>query len=118
VGLIYVDSIVKNEKGDSEKVRFLIDSGAYYTVLKKEIWEKLGLKEISRVSLILADGTTIERGVSEAIIELPPYGERHSPVILGESEDENLLGVVTLEIFGLVLDPLKREIRQGRIIMK
>jgi hypothetical protein len=39
VGLIYVDGIVKNEKGDSEKVRFLIDSGAYYTVLKKEIWE-------------------------------------------------------------------------------
>ena len=37
MGLIYVDGIVK--KGDSEKVRFLIDSGAYYTVLKKEIWE-------------------------------------------------------------------------------
>ncbi|MFP3234754.1 MAG: aspartyl protease, partial [Sulfolobaceae archaeon] len=28
MGLIYVDGIVKNEKGDSEKVRFLIDSGA------------------------------------------------------------------------------------------
>ncbi|MBB5252655.1 hypothetical protein HNQ62_000373 [Sulfurisphaera ohwakuensis] len=39
-------------------------------------------------------------------------------MILGESEDENLLGVVTLEIFGLVLDPLKREIRQGRILLK
>ena len=118
MGLIYVDGIVKNEKGDSEKVRFLIDSGAFYTVLKREVWEKLGLKEISRVTLVLADGTTIERGLSEAIIELPPYGERHSPVILGESEDENLLGVVTLEIFGLVLDPLRREIRQGRILMK
>ncbi|BFI74269.1 aspartyl protease family protein [Sulfurisphaera ohwakuensis] len=116
--LIYIDGIVKNEKGDSEKVRFLIDSGAFYTVLRKDIWEKLGLKEISRVTLVLADGSTIERGLSEAIIELPPYGERHSPVILGESEDENLLGVVTLEIFGLVLDPLKREIRQGRILLK
>ena len=118
VGLIYIDAVVKNEKGDSEKVRFLVDSGATYTVLKKEVWERLGLKEVSRVTLVLADGTTIERGVSEAIIELPPYGERHSPVILGESEDENLLGVVTLEIFGLVLDPLRREIRQGRILLK
>jgi len=99
-------------------VRFLIDSGAYYTVLKKDIWQKLGLKEISRVSVILADGTVLERGVSEATIELPPYGERHSPVILGESEVENLLGVFTLEIFGLVLDPLRREIRQSRIILK
>ena len=99
-------------------MRFLIDSGLTYTVLKKEVWERLGLREVSRVTLVLADGTTIERGLSEAIIELPPYGERHSPVILGESEDENLLGVVTLEMFGLVLDPLRREIRQGRILMK
>lgn len=118
MGLVYVEGTVKNERGQGEKVRFLVDSGATYTVLKKEVWERLGLKEISRVTLILADGTTIERGVSEAIIELPPYGERHSPVILGESEDENVLGVVTLEIFGLVLDPLRREIRQARILMK
>ena len=118
MGLVYVEGTVKNERGQAEKVRFLVDSRATYTVLKKEVWEKLGLKEISRVTLVLADGTTIERGLSEAIIELPPYGERHSPVILGESEDENVLGVVTLEIFGLVLDPLKREIRQARILMK
>jgi hypothetical protein len=39
-------------------------------------------------------------------------------VVLGESEDENLLGVVTLEIFGLVLDPLKRELRPARGLMK
>ncbi|MBB5252654.1 putative aspartyl protease [Sulfurisphaera ohwakuensis] len=68
MGLIYIDGIVKNEKGDSEKVRFLIDSSASYTVLRKDIWEKLGLKEISRVTLVLADGSTIERGLSEVIM--------------------------------------------------
>jgi hypothetical protein len=56
--------------------------------------------------------------VSEALIELPGYGERHSPVVLGESEDENILGVVTLEIFGLVLDPFRRELRPIRALMK
>lgn len=39
-------------------------------------------------------------------------------MILGGSEDENLLGTVTLEIFGLILDPLKREIRPARLILK
>ena len=39
-------------------------------------------------------------------------------MILGESEDENILGTVTLEIFGLVLDPLRREIRPARLLMK
>jgi predicted aspartyl protease len=78
----------------------------------------LGLKEISKSNFILADGTVIERGVSEAILELPLYGERHTPIVLGENEDENLLGILTLEIFGLVLDPFKRELRPARLLMK
>jgi len=30
---------------------------------------------------------------------------------------KNLLGTVTLEIFGLVLDPLKRELRPMRVLL-
>ena len=43
---------------------------------------------------------------------------RDTPVVLGEKEDENLLGIVTLEIFGLILDPFKRELRPIRALMK
>ncbi len=43
--------------------------------------------------------------------------ERHTPVVLGEAEDENLLGIVTLN-FGLILDPFKRELRPIRALMK
>ena len=39
-------------------------------------------------------------------------------MVLGESEDENLLGMVTLEIFGLVLDPFHRTLRPIRALMK
>jgi len=35
VGLVYIEGIAKNE-GKEEKVRFLVDSGAFYTVLKKK----------------------------------------------------------------------------------
>jgi predicted aspartyl protease len=62
MGLVYVEGVVRSEDGRSERVRFLVDSGAFYTVLKREVWERLGLREISRVSLVLADGTTVERG--------------------------------------------------------
>lgn len=55
----------------------------------------------------LADGTTVERSVSEAFIVFP-QGEAHTPVILGEEGDEALLGVVTLEILGLVFNPFNR----------
>jgi clan AA aspartic protease len=117
MGIVYVDGLVKHS-GRSVKVRFLVDSGATYTVLNKRVWEELGLKPLSEMEFILADGTVVKRGISEALIELPGYGERHSPVVLGEEGDENLLGVVTLEVFGLILDPFKRELRPIRALMK
>jgi len=117
MGVVYVDAIVKSGPV-SIPVKLLVDSGATYTVLRRDVWERLGLTPLGEVELVLTDGTVIRRKVSEVLIELKGYGERHTPVILGESEDENLLGVVTLEIFGLVLDPLKREIRPARLLMK
>ena len=117
MGLIYVEGIVKHG-GKSKRVRLLVDSGATYTVLTKNIWEELGLKPLGEMEFILADGTVIKRKISEALLELPGYGERHTPVVLGEAEDENLLGVVTLEIFGLILDPFRRELRPIRALMK
>ena len=69
------------------------------------------------MELVLADGSIARRQLSEAVIELPSYGEYHSPVLLGE-EDEYLLGTVTLEIFGLMLDPFKRVLRPLRALLK
>jgi len=117
MGLVYIEGIVKH-RGKSVFVRFLVDSGATYTVLTKSIWKELGLEPLGEMEFILADGTTIRRSISEAILELPGYGERRTPVVLGESEDENLLGIVTLEIFGLILDPFRRVLRPIRALMK
>jgi predicted aspartyl protease len=97
MGLVCVDGVVKHD-GKGVRVRFLVDSGATCTVLTKSVWEELGLKPRGEVEFVLADSTVIKRAISEALLELPGYGERHTPVVLGESEDENLLSVVTLEI--------------------
>ncbi|MCC6056880.1 MAG: retroviral-like aspartic protease family protein [Desulfurococcaceae archaeon] len=117
MGIVYVDGIVKHGE-KSVKVRFLVDSGTTYTVLTESVWRELELKPLSEMEFILADGTVIKRKISEAVLELPGYGERHTPVVLGEKEDENLLGIATLEIFGLILDPFKRELRPIRALMK
>jgi predicted aspartyl protease len=64
----------------------------------------------------LADGTTVERQVSECRIEMA-QGEGYTPVILGEAGDEALLGVVTLEILGLVLNPFTRNLQPMRMLL-
>ncbi|PIZ26181.1 MAG: aspartyl protease, partial [Chloroflexi bacterium CG_4_10_14_0_8_um_filter_57_5] len=46
-----------------------------------------------------------------------PQGEGHTPVILGEPGDEPLLGVVTLEILGLTLNPFTRQLQPMRMLL-
>ena len=43
--------------------------------------------------------------------------EGHTPVILGEPGDEALLGVVTLEILGLVFNPFNRTLQPMRMLL-
>jgi predicted aspartyl protease len=87
-----------------------------YSVLKQADWRALGLKPERELDFVLADGTGLKRGVSECVFE---FGGRRatSPVVLGETEDEALLGAVTLETLGLVLNPLSRTLQPMRMIL-
>jgi len=114
--IIYVEGRVRDATGKEKEVRFHIDSRATYTLLPKEVWQAIKLKPRREHTFVLADGSGIKRKVSECYIILP-QGEAHTPVILGEEGDEALLGVVTLEILGLVFDPFKRELRSMRMLL-
>ncbi len=115
MGLTYIDGEVEGPKG-KEHLRFLIDSGATYSLLPLAAWKKIGLKPKRTLDFSLADGTIIERKVSECYVVLP-QGEGHTPVILGEESDEALLGAVTLEIIGLVLNPFNRTLQPMKMLL-
>ena len=115
MGVTYIGGEVKGPKG-KRTVKFLIDSGATYSLLPLNVWKKIGLKPRRSLEFTLVDGTVIKRGVSECYIKLP-QGEGHTPVILGENSDEALLGVVTLEILGLVFDPFKRTLHPMKMLL-
>ncbi|RLA94116.1 MAG: aspartyl protease [Deltaproteobacteria bacterium] len=119
MGIVYVKGTVRHGNKERE-AEFLVDSGATYSLLRKEIWQELRLEPKREIELVLADGTRIRRFLSECYIKLPfDSAEGHTPVILGEEgDDENLLGIVTLEILGFIIDPIKREIRPMRILLK
>jgi predicted aspartyl protease len=118
MGLTYIEGTVKptGRRRRAKRVRFLVDSGAVYSVLRHADWQALGLKSERELDFVLADGTTITRRVSECTFELE--GRRAtSPVVLGEADDETLLGAVTLETLGLMLNPLNRTLQPMRLLL-
>lgn len=92
------------------RIRFLVDSGAVYSLAPASVLRKLGIRPHSSRTFLLADGTEISRGIGDAIFMID--GQRAaSPVIFGEEGDAALLGTVSLESLGFVLDPMKRVLR-------
>jgi clan AA aspartic protease len=116
MGITYIDGQVEGPTGKTASVRFLVDSGATYSLLGKDAWQAIGLQPKRSASFSLADGTQVERRISECHVTLP-QGEGYTPVILGEDGDEPLLGVVTLEILGLVLNPFSRTLQPMRMML-
>jgi predicted aspartyl protease len=111
MGMTYVTGAVcaPSARGKALPVRFLVDTGAVYTVLPERTWRRLGLRSERTVDFTLADGTTISRGVSECRFELAGRAAT-SPVVLGQPDDGPLLGAVTLETLGLMVNPLTRRL--------
>ena len=115
MGITYIEGSVTGPTGN-RTVRFLVDSGASYTLLPHSDWQAIGLKPKREMTFTLADGATVERNISECHITLP-QGEGHTPVILGEPRDEALLGAVTLGILGLVLHPFMRTLQPMKMML-
>lgn len=100
----------------TEKVEFLIDSGAIYSVVPTLILEKLGIKPLTEQEFRLADGSKVARKKGIALFK---YGDQigGADVIFGEEGDSVLLGAFTLEALGLALDPFKRELKPLPMIL-
>jgi len=112
MGLTHIEPTIANPTSRRRSVRlsFLVDSGAVYSVAPAPVLRKLGVKPRSRRTFTLADGSQIARRMGEVVFRVDDH-EGTSAVIFGEKGDSTLLGMVSLEALGLMLDPLKRELR-------
>ena len=116
MGITYVDAEAVGPTGKRETVRLLVDSGATYTLLPENVWRAIELEPTREMNFSLADGTQVQRRISTCWLVLE-QGEDHTPVILGEPGDAGLLGVVTLEILGLVFNPFSRTLHPMRMLL-
>lgn len=111
MALTYLTTTISNPKSPRKTFerRFLVDSGAVYSVAPAGVLKKLGIKPESTLKFILANGEEIEKDVGQASFAI--NGENWTaPVIFGDPE-VFLLGATTLENMGLILDPIHRKLK-------
>jgi predicted aspartyl protease len=118
MGITKVDLEIANLAAPrkTEKLEFLVDSGAIFSVVPARVLRRLGIKPREKQEFRLANGDKIVRKKGAALFR---YNGRTgvADVIFGEKDDATLLGAFTLESLGLALDPLKRELREMPMIL-
>jgi clan AA aspartic protease len=112
MGLTHIKLNIANPAKPKRAVElsFLVDSGAVYSVIPSALLRKLGVRPHSKRIFALADGSEVTRKLGDVLFRLNGR-QGAAPVIFGEKQDSTLLGAVSLEALGMMLDPTKRELR-------
>jgi predicted aspartyl protease len=112
MGLTHVTVEVGNpaEPELLEPVKFLVDSGAIYSVVPAPVLTRLGIRPLVEETFHLANGDEIVRRKGIALFRFEGR-IGGADVVFGEEGDAELLGALTLEALGLSLDPLRRELK-------
>jgi len=99
----------RTEDGPFLSVEAVVDTGATYTLLPRRIVAQLGIAPRNQRELLLADGRRVTRDLAPVFVRLD--GDVMStPCILDDEAQEALLGAVTLEEFGLAVDPVRKQL--------
>src|SRR5260370_6325694 len=112
MGITFTKAKISNPRQPRRRaveLDFLIDTGPVYGVVPSSIARKLALPKLDREELTFADGTRRAYDVGEAFFELDDQ-RGSSKVVFGPSNVTPLLGALTLESFGLMVNRITREV--------
>ena len=118
MGFTYLKVLVTNPSDLTRcrEVEFLIDTGAFYTMIPREILEEIGVVPIQEKTFTLANGHEIRRQIGGAnLIYKGQAG--YTGVIFGEPSDGPLLGVLGLESMGFKINPVKGELEPIELLL-
>ena len=102
------------EVGDPQGVQFqtleaLVDTGSSYTALPQTVLQRLGVAPHARRPFLLADGRTVDRDIGRTWVRIDGRTEM-TIVVFADEGTQPLLGAVTLEEFGLGVDPMRHRL--------
>ncbi|MEJ7612976.1 MAG: retroviral-like aspartic protease family protein [Candidatus Fervidibacter sacchari] len=92
-----------------EQIDALVDTGATYTVVPRDVLERLGITPQFRRRFRIADGRVVELDMAWAVVRVEGQ-MTYTICVFGEPETDVLLGRVTLQSLGLKVDTLKQRL--------
>jgi len=118
LGLVRVRVILENPVNHRRlETLAIVDTGASYTIIPSRVDERLGGLPRSgrRVRVKTAKGEDV---LEEAMALVELEGEKgFTPVLVSASLDEVLIGLLTLEAFGLKVDPITGRLEKTPIYL-
>jgi predicted aspartyl protease len=107
-----VKAVIANPADKMKKldVDCLVDTGAIYTMIPRGLLEKVGVRITGSRRFKLANGKVEEYPVGEAYVEVGKAGAT-SLLVFGPEDAQPLLGVTTLELLGLQVDPVAGQLK-------
>jgi predicted aspartyl protease len=104
--ILKVNVVARNPKHEelaTKPMEALVDTGSELTWLPAEVLRSVGISPRGKRIFATATQQKIEREVGYAILSAEGY-ETNDEVVFAESGDMTLLGVRTLEGFGVMVD--------------
>jgi predicted aspartyl protease len=108
VSLFRVNVVARNPKDEgrvTSPVDVLVDTGSELTWLPATLLARAGIEPRRQRVFTTATGVPVQRPVGYAVLAAEGH-ETVDEVVFAEPGDLSLLGVRTLEGFGVVVDPL------------
>lgn len=98
------------ERTKSIRLDCLVDTGAVYTMIPRDLLEKINIDVTGSRRFRLANMKVEEYDVGEAYVEVDKIGAT-SLVVFGPEGSTPLLGVTTLELLGFQVDPISGQLK-------
>ena len=102
---------VKVEVGDPQGQRFeqdeaLVDTGSTYSAFPADQLRRLGVTPLEQREFLLADGRHVKHDVGQTYMRIDGKAQI-TVVVFADEGTQPFIGAVTLEEFGLGIDPVE-----------
>jgi len=111
MGHVHVEATIRGRR--SARVRFLVDTGATYSLISPAVARRVGIQPGPiRDRVRLASGKRVRMPTALGAVRID--GRETATIFWIGPCEEPLLGVETLEALGLAVDPAKARLRATR----